>query len=157
MSKKEIYKTTKDSFTMYAGFFRDVAQEVGLEKAVALHANQGKPYGAAMAGMLKQKLGSKKLNAAAFEPIAAKIGEGFGMMPEFEKHRSSLKVRWHSCPVYEACVSAGLDHKTIEMMCSRFSAAGYEEIKTVYPQLSACLQFRSAPGEPCTEEFVILK
>ena len=157
MNKKATFNAAKESFSFYGGFFKDVAQEVGLEKALALHANQGKPFGAALAGMLKEELGRKKLNVAAFESVYMKAAEGFGLSPEFEKGRSTLKVKSLRCPIYEGWVNAGLDHKTIEMMCSRQGANEYEEIKKAFPQFSGCLKFRSAPDEPCVEEFVILK
>lgn len=157
MSKKDSFNATKGSFSLYGGFFKDVAQELGLEKAVALHANQGKLFGAAVASMLKEELGRKKFNLATLESVYTKVLQEFGMTPEFEKGRSTLKVEFLRCPIYEGCVSAGLDHKTIELMCNQYGANESEEIRKVFPQLSGCLKFRSAPDEPCVEEFVVSK
>lgn len=157
MSKKGIYNATKNSFIMYAGFFKDVTQELGLEKALTLHARQAKLAGVAYAAMLHEELGRKRLNLSAVEWLHRKVTEGMGIAGEYKKDRSSLKVETLRCPVYEGCAGAGLDHKTIEMLCSELAAREYEEIKNVYPEFSGCLKFRSTPGEPCTEEFVILK
>jgi hypothetical protein len=157
MSKKDVFNAAKGSFAFYGGFFKDVAQELGPDKAVALHANQGKPFGAAVAGMLKDELGRKKLNLAAWESVYAKACREFGITAEFEKKRSTLKAKVGHCPIYEGCISAGLDHKTIEAMCSQMAALEYEEVKKLYPQFSGCLKFRATPDESCVEEFVLLK
>ena len=157
MSKKSTFNASSVSFGFYGGFFKDVSQELGLDKAVALHANQGKQTGAALAGMLKNELGSKKLNLAAFESVYAKFIEQIGITPDFKKKRSSLTLTVGHCPIYEGCRSAGLDHKTIELMCSQMTALENAELKKAYPMLSGCLKFRSTPDEPCVEEFVLLK
>ena len=51
--------------------------------------------------------------------------------------------------------SAGLDDKTIELLCSGMSAAEFAEEKKVCPQLSMCLKFRSAPDQPCVQEYAL--
>lgn len=157
MSKKSIFNTASILFGSYASFFKDVSQEFGLDKAAALHANQGKQTGAALAGMLKNELGSKKLNLAAFESVYAKFVEQLGITPDFKKRRSTLSLTVDRCPIYEGFRSAGLDHKTIELLCNKVSALENAELKNAYPTLSGCLKFRSTPDEPCVEEFVLLK
>ncbi len=157
MSKKAVFDATKQMSSFYGGFFKAVVQELGLEKTAEINGNQGKPFGAAVGQMLKVELGNKKLTYAAFESMYSRVRESLGFTDEIEKGRTGLKVTTHRCPMYEGYASAGLDHKTIEMMCSRVAANEYEEIRKVFPQFSGCVKFRSAPDEPCVEEFVILK
>ncbi len=157
MGKKPVFEATKQMTAFYSGFFKDVAQEIGLEKSVELLGNQSKPFGAAVAGMLKQELGNRKINYAAFESVYSRLRGALGFQDEYKKNRAGLKVTTGRCPFYEGFASAGLDHKSIEMICSRTAAVEYEEIKKAYPQFSGCLKFRSAPDQPCLEEFVILK
>ena len=157
MSKKSTFQATSASLSMYGGFFKDVSQDVGLEKAVAWHANQGKGYGAQLAGALKEELGRKKLNLSTLESVYAKALGLFGIVPKFEKKRSTLSVTVSQCPMYEGLSRAGLDHKTIELMCSQMAVAEYEVLKNAFPNLSGCVKFRSAPDQACVEEFVITR
>jgi hypothetical protein len=157
MSKKDSYNATKQTFQVYGGFFKEAAQEMGMEKALALHGNQGKPLGAALAGMLREELGRKKLNFAAIETVMTKALQSWGMTPAYEKKRGILKVKHAHCPIYDGLSSVGFDHQTIEMMCHRMAALEYDEIKQAFPQLSACVKVRASAEEPCIEEFAIVK
>jgi hypothetical protein len=49
-SAEDAFNAAKVMCTMYGGFFKDVAGEVGSEKALALHAKQGEQFGAILAG-----------------------------------------------------------------------------------------------------------
>jgi hypothetical protein len=157
MSKKGTFNAASVSLGFYGGFFKDVAQEFGFEKAVALHASQGKKSGAALAGMLKNELGKKKFNLAAWERVYTSYMVPLGITPDFKRKGSTLELTVGHCPIYEGFKSAGLDHKTIELMCNQMTALENAELKNAYPTLSGCLKFRSTPDEPCVEEFVLLK
>jgi len=142
---------------MYGAFFKDVAAEFGLEKAMALHAKQGKQFGEQFATALRAELGRKKLNTATLESAYRKMLDLFGIVPKFEKKRATLSVIVNQCPFYNGLSSAGLDHKTIELMCGQIAAAEYGVIKNAFPNLSGCVKFRSAPDQACVEEFVVTK
>ena len=157
MSPKASYKAASASFGLYGGLFKDITQEVGFEKAAAMHANRGKEFGAQVAAMMKQELGGKKLTLNGLESMYSKILEQMGIKPEIAKKRSTLISTVHQCPVYEGLKNAGLDHNAIEKMCTQMSLAEYEQLKDSFPMLSICLKFRSTPDEPCVEEFVIIK
>jgi hypothetical protein len=157
MSKKDTFNAASVSLAFYAGFFKDVAQEFGFEKAVALHASQGKKSGAALAGLLKNELGNKKFNLAAWERVYTSFMEQLGIKPEFKRKGSTLTLTVGHCPIYEGFKSAGLDHRAIESMCSQMTASENAELKNAFPMLSGCLKFRATPEEPCVEEFVLLK
>lgn len=49
-SAEDAFNAAKVMCTMCGGFFKDVAGEVGSEKALALHAKQGEQFGAILAG-----------------------------------------------------------------------------------------------------------
>jgi hypothetical protein len=157
MSKKDTFNATKQAMNLYAGLFKDVAQEVGVEKALELHAKQGTATGAGVVEILKAELGRKKLNLAALESMTKKVAGSFGTTPKFEKKKGVLKATHGRCPVYEACLSAGIAPQVIERMCQQFSALEYDEIKKAFPQFSGCVKVRSMADEPCIEEFAILK
>ncbi len=155
MSKKDSFNAFKQAMSIYAGFFKDVVQEVGLERAIALNAKQGKAMGAELAGMIKDELGRKKLNCAVLEHVMAKAVLNLGMTSEFETKGRTLKVKHTHCPLYEGWLGGGLDHQTIETMCQQMSASEYDEIKKAFPQFRGCVKVRSTAGEPCFEEFSI--
>lgn len=127
-------------------FFKDAVQEIGLDKALEIHAGHGKYVGAAWACMLKGELGRRKLNLVAWQRVFTKITGEIGITPEFQKRRSMLTARIFDCPVYAGCIEAGLDHKTIESMCSQRVAVEYEEMRKEFPQFSGCLKFCASPG-----------
>ncbi len=153
MSKKDAYNATKQSMVLYGGLFKEVVKEVGLEKALAMREEQGKQFGAVVAGMLKEELGKKKLNFVALESVRTKLVQTWGMTPKAEKKRGLLKMTYPHCPLYDGCISAGLDQNTIEMMCHQMSALEFDEIKKVFPQFTGCVKVKSKIDEPCIEEF----
>ena len=157
MSKKSSYIASKGSLSLYGGFFKAVAQEIGLEKALALHENLWKSMGAASVGMLREKLGRKKVNLAAWQSIEEKFCEDFGFAAEFKKQGSTLSIKTLECPIYAGFKEAGLDHSTIESMCNKMASAVYGEVKKDFPQFSGSLKFRDTPDKACVEEFVLLK
>jgi hypothetical protein len=53
MQKEEAFGATKVMSMLLGGFFKDVAKEIGSEKAVALHAQQDEAFGHMLAGIAK--------------------------------------------------------------------------------------------------------
>jgi hypothetical protein len=158
MAKDGAFNATKAAFAMYGGLLRDVAQEIGIEKAIALHARRGEAFGAELAEMTKKALGKKKLNMKTFVSFETQAGEVFGMNGQIrEEKKNSCKVIWARCAIYEGLSSAGLDHQTIESLCSKMSGVEYAELTKAFPQFSGCVKFRSAPDQPCVEEFALVK
>jgi hypothetical protein len=157
MGKKSTFNAAKSGLTTFGLFFKDAVPEIGLDKALAIHASHGKLVGAGWAAMLKSELGGRKVNLAAWQRAFTKICDEVGITPEFEKRRGTLAAKICDCPIYAGCIEAGLDHKTVESLCSQRVALEYEEVKKEFPQFSGCLKFRASADEPCVEEFVILK
>ena len=157
MAREDAFDAAKAAFGMYGGFLKDVAQEIGMEKALAFHAKQGEALGAMTAGMTKEQLGDKQFDMKTFASVLSGGYQMLGIAYEIEENPASLKITAFQCPIYEGLGSAGLDDKTIELLCSGMSAAEFAEEKKVFPQLSMCLKFRSAPEQPCVEEYALEK
>ena len=157
MSKKSTFNAAKSGSLTFGLFYKDAAQEIGPDKALAIHAGHGKLVGAACAAMLKNELGRRKLNLAAWQRVFTEITGEIGITPEFAKRHSTLTAKVYDCPFYAGCIEAGLDHKTVESLCSRRVALEYEEVKKEYSQFSGCLKFRATAKEPCIEEYKVLK
>jgi len=157
MAREEAFNAAKAVSSILGGFFKDVANEIGLEKALSLYAKQGEVFGAMMAGTAKERLGDKEFDMKTFASVLSRVFQMCGFTYELEDTPTSIKVSGFQCPFYEGFKSAGLDDQTIEALCSRMGAAEYAEYKKVFPQLSGRLKFRSAPDQPCIEEFELEK
>lgn len=155
MAREDAFNATKAAWGMYGGFLKDVAQEIGMEKALALCAKQGGALGTMMAGMTKQQLGDKEFDMKTFASVLSGGYQMLGIAYEIEENPASLKITASQCPIFEGLKSAGLDDKTIELLCTHWSAAEFAEEKKVFPQLSSCLKFRAAPDQPCVEEYAL--
>ena len=157
MKQNSRYIASKGALALYGGLFKSVVQEVGLEKALAMHGSLWSSMGNASVAMLKETLGRKKLSLAAWQSIEEEFCQQFGMGAEFIRRGSTLSVRTADCPIYAGWKEAGLDHSTIESMCNTMAVAIYGEIRKDFPQLSGSLKFRETLDKACVEEFVLLK
>jgi len=54
---------------MYGEFFKAVVQEVGMKRALALHAKLGEPFGVQIGEALKQKFENKKPDTESLKAI----------------------------------------------------------------------------------------
>jgi hypothetical protein len=143
--------------SMYGGFFKDVAKEIGSEKALALHAKQGEPFGAMLAGMLQAQAADKGLTITTLSSVVSAAPAIFGMTPEVEETATLVKLHTHQCPMYDGWKEAGLDHETIGSMCRAVAATEYAALTKAVPQVSARLEFRSAPDKACVEHYSLAK
>jgi hypothetical protein len=157
MPREDAFNAAKATSTILGGFFKNVVNEIGLEKALSLHAKQGEVLGATIAATVKERLADKEFDMKTFASVVSEFYQMCGYTYELEDSRTSIKARPFQCPFYEGLKNAGLDHQTIEAACSRWVAAELAELKKVFPQLSGRLKFRSASDQPCIEEFELEK
>ena len=157
MQKEEAFGATKVMSMLYGGFFKDVAKEVGSEKALALHAHQGEAFGHMLAGMLQAQAADKGLTITTLSSVVSEAPAIFGMTPEVEEAGTSVKLYTHQCPMYEGWKEAGLDHETIGSLCRAMAAAEYAALTKAIPQVSARLEFRSAPDKACVEHYTLAR
>ncbi|MFH1699658.1 MAG: hypothetical protein ABIE07_03640 [Candidatus Zixiibacteriota bacterium] len=62
MAQDEVFKVATKLYGLYGVFFKVVAQEVGMEKALALHAKAHEDQGVASGKMLKETIGNEKID-----------------------------------------------------------------------------------------------
>ena len=155
MTKKDTFDASVNSISMYGAFFNIVAKEVGMEEALKLHAAVGELWGDATGKALKEQLGDKKVNIRAVNKVLKPMMNSFGFELEVEKSPKLLVLHVSKCPMYEGYRMAGLDHKTIEKMCSAMAKAEYDAINKYYPKLEGKVKFRESAGKSCVEEWVI--
>ncbi len=155
MVKEDAFNASKAAYSMYGDLLKAVIEEVGMEKALSLHAKTGECAGAMLAGKTKEELGDKPLDLRTLGAVFARCLQPLGYGTEAEETPTAMKLRVSQCPFYEAMKAAGFDHKTIESMCSRTVAGEVAAFKKSYPQASGSLKFRAAPDQPCVEEWVL--
>jgi len=157
MAKEDSFNAAMSACSMYGGLFKDVAQELGMEKALVLHTKQGEIFGSHFASTLKEQIGNKELDVKNFGSFMRGALDGFGLTYESEETPTSILFKNYRCPFYEGFKMAGIDHDTISSMCNRMAPAEYAEINKLFPKFQAQAKFRTSPNSYCTEEFMIKK
>ncbi len=157
MSTQDAFTAAKTVSAMYAGFSKDAAEAMGVDKALDLHRRQGHAMGVMMVEAMRQALGGTPFDTATMESVMVSADAMLGITPAIETTPVSMKQTVHGCPFYEGFKAAGLDHATIEKVCAAFSAGEAEAIAAAYPFLEHRLEFRATPDGACTEEFRIVK
>lgn len=158
MPMQDAFDAAKAAMTIYGGFFKDVTNEIGLERALALHAKQGEGFAAALSAATKERAGGGEFDLGAFAAAYCDMAEkGFGMAGETAGGFGSLRTKWARCPVYEGLSAAGLDHETIGRMCQAMSEVECAALSREYPKLSGRLEYRAAADQPCYEEFALAR
>jgi hypothetical protein len=153
MATEDVFNAATGAFSMYGGLLKDVAEEIGMEGALRLHAKQGENFGVMLAGMLQDRLGNDELNIRTVRAVFSNVGEGMGMAGEVEETPTKVSFLHLKCPVYEGLKMAGWDHEDIGTACNCMADAELAELTKAYSQLTGCVKFRSRPDEPCVEEF----
>lgn len=157
MGSEELFNASKAVFKMFGDFFNDVAQEIGIEKAIALYARRGDRGGASLVETLKEHA---ERGAVNIDKIAENYSNfykalGFSLEPEVGPEKWSFRVS--RCPRYDGFLEAGIDHETIKTICQANAGANNKKLKSYNPEASVKVQVRSAKIGTCIEEFHIPK
>jgi hypothetical protein len=158
MTKEDAFNAYQFAEVAYDAFFGTVVQEIGMEKALALHSAAIEPMGATQGAMIKQQAGVDQVDAASAHTLLESILETIGMSSEVvESTPERVVLKPGRCPIYEAGLAVGLDGATIEAMCRdgpiKFMAAAAKQLN---PNLEYRLQtFRSGSQDSCVEEMFI--
>ncbi|MFB0523747.1 MAG: hypothetical protein ACETV1_08350 [Candidatus Bathyarchaeia archaeon] len=86
MASIEAFNAAKNVVSMYGAFFKIVAQEIGMERALALRRKVGESFGPILAEMFKEP--DLKKVAAKYEEMY----KGFGLAKSnVETHKDSIQ------------------------------------------------------------------
>jgi hypothetical protein len=159
MKNDDVRRGATSAFTMVHAYVLRAAEELGVEKALAMDAEVGRRLGAARGRSLKERMPGKEFDIAQVrEMLAASIKEDFGIHSEMVGERpGEIVVRCGRCPVYDAAAALGMDGATIEAGC-RASAIGYMDALAaeLNPRARYELRrFRNAAEDPCEEAIVL--
>jgi hypothetical protein len=156
---EDTFNGSKNALTTFFAYFNAVAQEIGMERALALHTKMAEVRGANMGKMLKEQSALEEFDPKAAASLARNsIEKGYGISSEvIEESPQSVVFKVGRCPLYEAAQELGLDAEVIETLCRagalRFM---YTTVKQLNPNLNYKLRkFRSAADDFCEEEIVL--
>ena len=155
MVKEQVFNAIMSSMSMYGGLFKEIADDIGLEKALDYHAKQGESFGAMISGTLKRQLGDKAPTTEALKTVLQPEVEGWGFDAEFDVSPTEVSIEVQRCPCYEGFKMAGLDHETIDKMCSAWYSALYAQLKKYYPKIEGSLKYRDSSEGYCLDKFTL--
>lgn len=159
MAIEDTFNGARNAFTINFKYLNEVAHEIGLERAIALHAKVCEAMGATQGKMMKKQANMDEIDVKSAHPLARSvIKEGFGISSEvIEENPKEVVFKLGKCPVYEACRMVGLNAESIEALC-RSSSCGFMEtmVKQLNPNLNYQVRkFRSDADSFCEEAIVM--
>jgi hypothetical protein len=158
MALQDTFNGAKTAFTFYSAYLNTVAQEIGMERALALESKMDETLGTLQGKMIKDQAGAKDVDARAAYSLVKGVLESLGIVVEvLEEGPATVRFRCRQCPLYEGGLMAGLDTKIGETRCRagslRFMDAA---VKQLDPKLTyQLLKYRSGPADFCEEQIVL--
>ncbi len=159
MAVEDTFTGAQTALTFYHAYLGAVGEEIGLERALALHGQVDEAMGAEQGKMIREQSGIEEFDAqTAGQMLSGAIRQRFGIVSQAaEESPERFVLNVGRCPVYEAALAAGMDAEAVEASC-RLGAVGFMDAmaKALNPELSYRLQqFRSSPEGHCVEEVVL--
>ena len=151
---EDVFKGATSGFSAVGAFFGTVAQEIGMEQALALYAKACEAMGVGMGQTMKEQMGISELDAKSAIKVAEAIGSNFGVGLEVEETPTSVLLKWGRCPVYAANQAMGMDEEARQVMCNNGSM---RFMKILYKQLDPNVsierkKFRESLDDFCVKE-----
>ena len=158
MAVEDTFVGAKTGLSLLFAYMGTVAQELGMEKAIAFDNEMCEVMGAAQGKMIKGQAGIETYDVkTAVQVLLSAIEQGFGIPSETtEEGSDKVVVKIGKCPVYEAAAAVGMDPETIEATC-RAGAINFMKAmaKELNPELKYELkEFRSS-ADGCCEEVIV--
>jgi hypothetical protein len=158
MAIQDTFNGAKNAYAFYGAYLNTVAQELGMERALALHTKMLEGMGPIQGKAIKEQAGAGEIDAKAAYSLAKAVPESLGLVFEVQEESPSA-VRWRcrGCSVYEGWRMAGLDDTTLETMCRAGSVRFMDAVvKQLNPRLSYEIhRYRSAADDSCEEQIVL--
>lgn len=115
MADEQTFIATRKVFALYAAFFKAVAQEIGVEKALALHASAHAEQGIASAKPILDKIADAPLDIQKLGSILPQSNLSLGIHSDLAQVTASWALFKNSqCPMYDGYRMGGLDDATAE-------------------------------------------
>ena len=109
MSNEKIFNVGRNIFGRYGAFFKIVAREIGMDKALELHAEAHRELGIASAETIRENMKGVDFNLDTLGPLLRDGNISHGLATEMVEKAGSILLKNSRCPVYDGYRMAGLD------------------------------------------------
>jgi hypothetical protein len=160
MSQDDAFNAAKTAMAFYMAYLNMVAQEVGMDRALALQTEMCENVGALQGRMLKEQSGLDEFDAESAWSLVKTTPTSLGLSLELlEDNPLRVLVKCGRCSIFEAGRMMGLDTETLETFCRSGPSKFLDVVtKELNPNLSyRLLKFRMPPDDFCFEEIVLEK
>jgi hypothetical protein len=157
MSIEDKLSGATTAMTFLYAYINTIAEEDGMERAIALQAKMCENMGVMQGQMMKEQAGVDEIDLKTAWSMANTIPDGLGISTEIiEDTPEGIVAKFGPCPIYTAAQMLGMDHSTIEELCKKGSATF---MGTMTQQLNPNLKhelrkFRSSADDFCEEGIV---
>ena len=159
MAGESTFNGAKTGLNFMFAYFNMVAQEIGLEKALALDKKTAQMLGEAQGQMIKEQIGDEEVDTRkAYQALSDLIEGGLGISSELEEESpEKITFKIERCPVYEAAQAVGMDDEAIKAECQAGAICFMDAVtKQLHPNLSyQLLKFRTPEDSFCKEAVVL--
>ena len=155
MTIENTFNGAKSGLIFMHAYLNQIADEIGMEKALALDTKTCQALGTAQGMMIKDQAGAEEVDVKTAEKLLTDmIEESFGIASEVvEENQNMITCKVSRCPIYEAGEMLGMDNNAIEAGC-RAGAITFMDsaAKQLNPNISYKLtKFRSSADDYCEE------
>lgn len=155
MTQAEVFTGSKSGLTFLFAYQQAVAQEIGMEQALALNAKMVQALGTAQGQDLRSRADREEIPPKLAASLTGEfLEQALGIrsrMKEGSAEKAVIKIG--RCPSYEAAAELGMEHSAIEAPC-RAGSIPYMDalVKQLNPDVVYDLtQFRPSAQDPCVE------
>jgi hypothetical protein len=158
MTNEQVFQAATKVYSLYGAFFKAVAQEVGLDKAIDLHTQAHKEQGIASGKMLQEKMGQEQVDIQKLGSVLRESNLSIGIDSALAQSSASSALFINArCPMYDGYRLGGLDDETAEALCQKGASAKLGTmLKCLDPNINYRLKhYREKPDEVCEEEIFL--
>jgi hypothetical protein len=160
MTQEDILEAARTALTLYGAYLKATAQEIGMDRALAIHTRVLENMGSHQGQMMKEQSGSKEHDAQTAWRLVRTTPVSLGLdFKVKEEGPQRVMVRCGRCSIFEAAQSLGMDVKHIEAFC-RAGPARFMDMaaKQLNPDLEFHVgKFRSSADDFCEEELTLVR
>src|SRR4030042_1225928 len=103
MAIQDTFNGAKNAFAFYGAYLNTVAQELGMERALALHTRMLEGMGPTQGKAIREQAGDGEIDAKAAYSLAKAVPESLGLVFEVqEESPSRVRWRWRDCSAPDA-------------------------------------------------------
>jgi hypothetical protein len=157
MGMEDVFNGAKSAMTFYDAYLQTVAEEIGMDQAMSLHAKMFETMGAMQGKIIKEQAGTEEIDTKTALSLTKSAPESIGIRMEvLAESPQSVSFKVSKCPIYEAAQMMGVDTETIETLCRNGPVRFMDAMtKQLNPNFSYQLQrFRSGADDFCEEVIV---